>query len=333
MFNIKIFEKDGVTLKKTVEIRKLERFWQFYWKVNEWYSFLKISLALPVTDFSISISDFVEVNYKNNFSLNKIYRWSVINIDKEYTNNSETLTINVMGISGLMSEILTNDTYTNTASNIIIDLANNFNTEYWFNILDTSEVETTVWNINIDFSWYKNYLQAMREVAEISWKSLFINLDGKVYFKDKLNFTKHFLTLWKDVDELKINEDGKELVNSLILAYNGWVKTYTDSASITDFWKRELYLSKTTELWNLATADIFWNNYIARYKDKIKKISLQVNNEYNYFDIKAGDIISLRNSLYEIKDLQVAKIQYWLERASIDLELSYSLANEIFSKN
>lgn len=331
MFNIKIYENDRVTLKQTIEISKLEMFWNFSGKLNEGYSFLKIWLALKITDDSIWISDFCEVDYKTNFWLQRIYSGSVINIDKEYTENSETITLNLMWVSGLMSTLYTNTNYTDTASNIIIDLANNFNIEYWYNILDTTNVASTVWDINIDFSDYKNYLQAMQEVAETIWYSLFINYDGKIYFDEKSNFTKHTLTLWKDVDNLKINEDWKELVNSLILAYNWWVKTYPDATSQTTYRKREKYLSKTTELWNEATADIYWANYIATYKDKIKKISLELNNEYNFFSIKAWDLISLKNTLYEINDLQVNKIQYSLDRASIDLELSYSFTEEIFS--
>ena len=57
MFNIKIYENDRVTLKQTIEISKLEMFWNFYGKLNEGYSFLKIWLALKITDDSIWISD------------------------------------------------------------------------------------------------------------------------------------------------------------------------------------------------------------------------------------------------------------------------------------
>lgn len=328
MYNIKVYEKNGTTLKQTIQIEKLESIWTFTAQVNWWFWVSKIWLAYKITDSSIEVSDIVKVQYKAAI----IYTWAVLNVKKVYWAAKEIIQMNLRGYWSIMTTLLTTATYTDTASNIVEDLIDNFNTEYWSSLLsyDSSSIPPTVWNLSLDFSSYKTYLQAIEETANAAWLFFFIDLDWKVYFDERENFSSHTLRTWKDVDSITIDEDSKELVNSLILKYNWWTKIYSDAASQTSYWKREKYIDKSSELSNLWTADIFWANYISQFKDKVKKVSIVVNNEYDYFDIKWGDLINVRNLWYVINDLQVAKISYWLEKATIELERSYSFAKEIF---
>ena len=153
----------------------------------------------------------------------------------------------------------------------------------------------------------------------------------QVYFDEKANFTSYTLTVWDNIDELRIDEDSKELVNSLWLKYNWGTKEYIDATSQSIYWKREKYLDKSSELSNLTTADICWANYISQYKDNVKKVSIIVNNEFDFYWLKGWDLINVRNTWYIINNLQIAKVSYWLEKATIELERSYSFAKEVFT--
>lgn len=328
MYNIKVYERDSTTLKDTIQIEKLENISNFSSQVNWWFWTLNIWLAYSITDTSIEIWDIVKVQYKNDV----IYNWSVLNNKKIYSSDQEIIQLNLIWYASLLTTLMTNSTYSDTASNIAKDLIDDFNVEYWHSLLsyDTSSIPSTVWTLDLDFSSYKTYFQALEAVAETAWLYFFVDLDWKVYLDEKANFTSHTLRIWEDVDTINIDEDWKELVNSLTLKYNWGTKTYSDATSQTTYWKREKYLDKSSELSNVTTADEYWANYISIYKDKVKKVSIIVNNEYNFFDIKWGDLINVRNLWYIINYLQVAKITYWLEKATIELEKSYSFAKEIF---
>lgn len=328
MYNIKVYEKDSTTLKETIQINKLESISNFSSQVNWGFWSLRIWLAYSITDTSISIWDIIKVQYKADI----IYTWAVLTINKIYWKEKEIIELNLIWYSSILTTLLTSSTYSDTAANIVKDLIDEFNVEYWNNLLsyDTSSIPATTWTLDFDFSKYVSYLKAIEEVAETAGLFFFIDLDWKVYLDEKANFSSHTLTVKNDVDEIKIDEDSKELINSLTLKYNWWTKTYSDSTSQTTYWKREKYLDKSSELSNVTTADEFWANYIAQHKDDTKKVSLIVNNEYNFFDIKGGDLIKVRNIDYTINNLQVAKITYWLEKATIELEKSYSFAKEIF---
>lgn len=328
MYNIKIYERNWTTLKDTIQIEKLANISGFSSQSNWWFSNISIQIAYKITDTSIEISDIVKIQYLQDI----IFTWSVLSAKKIYWADSEKIEINAVWYSSLLTLFQTNATYSDTASNIVKDLINDFNTEYWSLILsyDSATIPDTVWTLALDFSSYKTYFEAITSVANASWLFFFIDLDWKVYFKAKSAYTSHTLTTWSDVDELIIEEDGKELVNYLVLKYNWWVATYQDATSISTYWKREKYLDKSSELSNVSTANEFWNNYILQNKDKIKKVSIVANKEYDFFTIKWCHLINVRNVWYIINNLQVAKITYWIERATIELEKSYSFAKEIF---
>lgn len=336
MYNIKIYERDWTTLKDTIEIEKLESISNFSSQVNWWFSNISVWIAYKITDTSIEISDIIKIQFLKNI----IYTGSILDVKKIYWKDTEWIEINAIWYSSLLTLFQTNAIYSDTASNIVKDLINDFNIEYWNSILsyDVSSIPDSVWTLDLDFSSYKTYFEAMTSVANASGLFFFIDLDWKVYFREKSSYNSHTLSIWSDVDELTIEEDWKELVNYLILKYNWWLAIYQDAWSIALYWKREKYLDKSSELSNLSTANEFWNNYILQYKDKIKKVSVLANrsdelleiNWEDFFSIKWWDLIKVRNIWYIINNLQVAKITYWVEKATIELERSYSFAKEIF---
>lgn len=329
MFNIKQYQKDNSTLIKSLEISKLTLVSTHPSEINGGFGKMKVKFVLSIANMEFEIWNFIRVQFEQNV----LIRWSIINVRKRYWKTEETLELEILWIASNTATVLTNNVYNDTASNIMKDLVDNYNTDYWFNILsyDTSSIPDTVWNIALDFSSYKSYKQAMEEVANTAGLFFFIDNDWKVYLQERDWFQTHTLKAAKDVDSVTIDEDSRELVNTLILKHGAGTTTYSDATSISTYWKREKYLDKSSELTNQATADSFWNNYIAKFKDKTKKISIIVNKEYNFFSIKPWHLINVRNLLYDIDELQVTKITYWLETCSIQLETFYSFSKEIFT--
>lgn len=329
MFNIKLYQKDWSTKISFLELDKLSSVWASSAEINGWYGSTKISFVLPISNTNFEIWNIIRLQFEKNL----LFRWSIIEVKKVYWKRKQTIELKMIWLSWLAWTIQTNAIYTDTASNIMKDLIDNFNIEYGSNILsyDSLTIPDSVWNISLDFSKYTSYLNAMKEVAETSGLFMFIDNLWIIYLKERSNFDTHKLKTWKQINTLSVTEDWTDLVNKLILKYATWTKTYQDAPSQAQYTVREKYIDKSSELSNVATADIYWASYLSQYKDKIKKISIQVNNEYNFFEIKPWDLMTIRNINYDIAELQVVKVRYWLETCDIELEVFYSFAKEIFN--
>jgi len=327
MFNLKVYSKD-LTSKETISSKKLEWIWNIQAESDGWFWNVNLTLDLQITNTDFIIWDIIKVYFKNDL----IFTGSVLDINKLYWTSVENLTLVLVWYSSLLTNFLKTETYSDIASNIIKDIVDDFNIEYWTAILnyDASSIPDTTGTLDFVFT-NKNYLDCLREVAETSWLKFFIDNDWKVYFREQSSYINHKLTLKKDVQELKIIEEWRNIKNSLILKYTGWTKTYDDVTSQTTYWKKEIYIDKSSELANLTTADAFGASYLLENSEYKKKITIEVNKEYDYFSIKPWDTITLRNTNYSINNLQIVKIAYSYEKATIELERSYSFANEIFN--
>ena len=324
MYNIKHYSKSKVFIQ-TIQTKKLVNISNFKSQVNWWFWDLYITLDLKITNEDFNISDLIEVYYKWDF----IYSWYLLDVNKLYWPQTETVTLDIVWYASLLSQYVLNETYTDLASNIVKDIIDKANIEYWFNIFnyDITSIPDTVWNINIGFE-YETYLKALEEISEITWIDFFVDIDWKVYFTSTRE--NHILTLRKDVEELDITEEWRSIVNSIIVDYDWWVKTYTNPASITTFWLKQKHEIKR-DIKNETTADKYWESFLADNSNKINKTWIIVNNNYTYFNIKAWDTIRIRNSPFIIEDTQVKRIIYDYETARIELWKSYSFAKEIFN--
>ena len=326
MYNIKHYSKSKVFIQ-TIQTKKLVNISNFSSQANGWVWDLYITLDLKITNEDFNISDLIEVYYKWDF----IYSWYLLDVNKLYWPKTETVTLDIVWYASLLSQYVLNQTYTDLASNIVKDIIDKANIEYWFNIFnyDITSIPDTVWNINIGFE-YETYFKALEEISEITWIDFFVDIDWKVYFTSTRE--NHILTLRKDVEELDITEEWRSIVNSIIVDYDWWVKTYTNPASITKFWLKQKYESKQ-DIKNETTADKYWESFLADNSNKINKTWIIVNNNYTYFNIKAWDTIRIRNSPFIIEDIEVKRIIYDYETARIELWKTYSFAKEIFSNN
>jgi len=327
MYNIKVYNK-ALVYQSTISLKKVVSISNFSADINGWVGNMNLSLDLKITNTDFNIWDILKIYFESDH----IYTWSVLDIKKEYLPEQETITLIMVWYAWLMTTLLKTETYSDIASNIAKDIIDDFNTEYWTSILsyDASSIPATVWTIDLTLT-NKNYLDCLKELSDTVWLKFYIDIDGKCYFREKSAYTNHKLTTKKDVDSLVITEEWRFIKNTLLLDYNWWSKTYTDSASVTTYWKKEAYLNKANELWNVTTADEYWANYLIENADEKQKITITVNNKFDYFTIKCGDTIKVRNTWYSINNLQIVKITYYYEKAILELEKAYSFANEIFN--
>lgn len=332
MYNIKVYQRNGTTLVESIEIEQLESISSFSSQVNGGFWNLTFSVNRKINSGNIEVWNIVEVFYKTK----TVYIGGVYSINRIYNSKEEIIEIDLLWKSSFLTNLLcsTGSVFSWIAASTILNtLISDFNTEYGFSILSSTgaSIPVTTNLLSLDFSNYVTYFDAIKKVCETEGLFWFIDNTGLVTAKQKSGFSTHTLYFWEEVSEVRIEEDGKEIINNIIVKYNGWTKAYPDAGSQSIYWKREKYIDKSTELNNVWTSDVFAASFLSIYKDKTKKISLVVNNKYDYFSIKGGDLITVKNTNYEIEWLQVAKITYTEEKASIELEKSYNFAKQIFT--
>jgi hypothetical protein len=133
-----------------------------------------------------------------------------------------------------------------------------------------------------------------------------------------------------------VEEDSEKIINRYMVAHGGGSSvTSQDTTSITQNGLRELFVNNTT-LGNAGAATSFANSYIAENKQAKDKIQITVNSEYRYNgytleDIQVGDRIEVVNIDREIRNLQIQKIEYNVDKVKLDLETIETLASEILS--
>lgn len=80
-----------------------------------------------------------------------------------------------------------------------------------------------------------------------------------------------------------------------------------------------------------ASALLDATNYVNENKDAKRKISIEINSLYDIESIKAGDFITVQNFDYSISFLQVAKLEYNMDRIKVDLEDYSSFTSELLN--
>jgi len=324
MYNIKHYDykmnyKDTINPNKIVDIG----WFRSQWNGGLWNMNLQLNLWIINDDFEVS--DIIYIYYK----WKHIYGGNILDITKLYWPKIETLSLEIVGFASLLSQYIINQTYNDTASNIMKDIINKANTEYWYNIFsyDSNTIPDSTDNINIEFE-NEDYLRSLRSLSEVSGLDFFINESWVVYFIETGD--NHTLTLRKDVDSLEIKEEGRNITNSLIVDYEWWIETYEEGSSINLYSKRQKYKSKR-KIKDLSTVNEFGNNFLEENAFKKDKITLIVNDRFDYFNIKPTDNIRVRNSPFIIDDLKVKGVIFWYETATIELGRRYSFSEEILN--
>lgn len=326
---VKVYNKDlsyQRTLRDDVIMSEVE----YDFNINWWQSELNILLNVDFSNTDVIQSDIVKVYLydDNNKTWRLLYTWIVEEVNRYYKESENKLELVCRSLSSLLTRVLYKDwvnyTFTKNTdpSTIITEIVNYFNTQYSWNLLNTSWITNYWTNINIEFD-YTLCLDAINDIVELTDFFFLIKEDWTVIFKQKNINYDHQFTSWYDLQNLNINEDASEIINKVIVT---WDNTWTDeelivldNTSITNSWLFEKHFNKT-DLKDLTSATAFANEELNKNKNKKQKIELEINDRYLIETIYPWDIISISNINYPIKNIQVAKIWYNSKSITIYLE-------------
>lgn len=176
---------------------------------------------------------------------------------------------------------------------------------------------------------YESCLVSLGKVADLTEYWWHIDENGLVYFKARAGTADHRLTIGSTIENITVEFDSERLVNDYHLTWASGTDNVTDATSITAYGRRQKYESKSQiSAGSVAVATAYINDN----KDPKRKVSATVNSEYPFYSITPGEIVQFLNLDVILPPLQVARVSYNRNEATLELEEYNSLSREIITK-
>lgn len=326
-YQIKTYNLNG-TYKDTINPNDILNEISFSSNINGWAGQLNIQTSYKLEDLNYQGGEYVKVTLFDDAhkSWIQIYYWYISQIIRSVESSREYTTFVCLWIQSLLNNILyTNGSYTKTPSAMVTDVLNFFRNYY---------TSITAWSINTSDTWNQNYnrqyqncFNIIKSVSEWSWSKFLVDGEWKLnFFK---TWTNHLLHLHYDIDKMQITDTIEEIVNNYSLARNGGtVATYSNASSQSTYWRKDKYESNS-ELNSSTTQDAYWNQYIADNKNPKETMSITLNKNYPFEEIKPWDTITVLNAWITIANKVVNKISYKPDQCVLTIDKTDTLWNVI----
>jgi len=332
-YQVKVYNKTWSTLIDTISPKKIISDIRFSENINWWQWQLQLQLNMNFEQITYSLRDVIKViEFNDKYKQwRQIYFWYISRIIRTQTSTIETITLTCLWIATLLSSIEFSWIYNQDPADTIKTAINNFNTEYWWNLFTTNNVNN-YWST--EYVWLSSWTTTL-EAFKIIWDTTnyfrYIDAYGDVTFRLKSAFPDHRLKNQKDIEKISITEDSEWIINYLT-TYGVMLpeKIYQDSISIALYWKIETRID-LKDMYNTWSQDSFSNNYISKHKDIKVQTKVSVNTKYDIWSLSPWDTIKVLNSKYVINNLQIIRISYTPDLVSLDLENYISFWDLIIS--
>lgn len=340
-YQIKVYEYDW-TFKRTISPSLILSSIYFDSQMNGGQWQFKLKLNLPISNTRFAMSDFIKITCfdDDHIAWRLIYTWYISRIERNLSSDGEYIEMVCLWLYSFMSRLFFkswSDYVFNKNQDVwttIGDVIDYFNSVYTANRISKTNVATYWTVVSIDFS-YKKCIDALKDMQKITSDFYFyVWPDGNVTYKARLTAeTNHRLKVENHIEEIQIEEQVENVVNTLFVQYGvdvGW--PYEDATSKTTYGNIEGY-QRPSGITDVAGAWVFGNQYIADNKDEKKQIVVTVNNKYDLESIKPWHTVTLLNTEYQISNLEIQKVAYYFDRAVLFLNKYETFAETILSDN
>ena len=343
-YQVKIYDLDG-TYRKTLSPSIVKSLIAFSSVINGGQGQLVLDLALPSDNFGegdyidhMKVVRVYQVDRSNSTSPRLVYTGWISQYTPYFNGSNEGVKVTLLGLVSLLSRAYyksgSNYTFTKTTTDpadIIKDIIDHFNTVYTGGWLSYSgghidDVGTNVTYEYDELTWL-DAINATHELADGDWW-WHIGADGQVYFKNKPSSATHLLAKGKAVHEAEIKKTNEDVVNKVVLSYNGGTGTYTDATSQTAHGLREKLIDDQ-KITNSTTSDQKGNKEVDDNKNpKVEgRLTLNAAN-FDLESVKVGDTVSVTNFKKGqnpfTSNLQVTGLRYQPEFMVVELEAAKS---------
>lgn len=325
-------------------------------QINSWQWDVEIDLKTNFGNTSYVQGDILKVYVSSDLypSWLHLYTGIISKIKRTYQGWIEKITLVVLWLFSKLNDENHSLSFTNTdPSSMISSLVDSFNTlQSWY--VSKWAIATYWWTQSITFD-KKNYLSSLQDIAELT--PTFWWYCDKLWQISYLPYwiSNDFAILWNNVENISVEEDAEKIVNFVEVKTNVWVVSSQSNASIASYWRKAQYLTRTDFPDNASWLK-FAQEYIAKYKDPVKKIRITLNDKFRFTlwslwrsksiwsesniwwmqtrtagieELEPWMNISVRNIDYTLYNLQIQKIEYNQLKVVLDLSYFDSFTKEI----
>lgn len=323
-YEIKLYTQKWA-FKKPINLKDNTNEINFSEEINGWQGGLTLQIIWNQNEFMCS--DIIEIREvsKINKSVISTYTWVIENISIQEYKIWTILNIELYWIFTVLNDIIYKDGINknfiknDTPGNIIKNIIDNFNSQYWnlewetqnlwSNIItyNNDSIDISWTSISIEFDW-DNCLDAIKKVVENT--NYYFYIDEKWIFTLKLknNWDHRYLTFDKEIIFINKKIKKNEMVNKYYLIRSWDIeKTYSSVWSISSFNLKEK-IEKRSEIQNEVTQDEKWNWYINKYSVEIFEISLIIKSQPNNF-MSPWMLVTTQNTKNQLFNQQITKIE------------------------
>lgn len=328
MFTVKLYEQNGTFIRTINEINDIS----FSTQINGGQGELRIETADTVANTAGKIMRVVQTIGTVS---TLVYTGIVGKVTRRIETSRELYELRALGLSSLLGDIMYQSggiyNFTKTSvdpSAIIRDIIDRANVVYPGLFSYTADsITNTGQTVTISFL-YESCLVSLSKVADLTEFWWHIDENGLVYFKARAGTADHRLTIGSTIESITIEHDSERLVNDYHLTWASGTENWVDATSITAYGRRQKYENKSQiQAGALGIA----NAYVNDNKDPKRKVSATVNSQYPFYSITPGEIVQFQNLDITLPPLQVARVSYNRNEATLELEEYNSLSREIIT--
>jgi len=344
-FLVKVYNNSGATLKKTLKNNELLSDPTFKSIINGGLGQLELNVNIAFEEADtigwIDLMNIVKV-YAITDKYPKgtlIYTGFISKSTPYLTGSANGIKLNILGMVSLLSFAYYKDgtSFTVNDSDDPADIFSNILTHFQsvYGSIITAGTLTTI-GVTSDIEFEKQtWSNAIKKTFDTVGSGYYWTIDNEAQLNllPQPTSATHTFTIGFDVQELKLEKDVERVYNSVTVEYaGGLTTTYSDATSISEYGKRERYISDSS-LQDYDTARNYAIQTVEENKDPKIKASVIINNRYDIEDIKAGHTCKVQNikkgTTIVGDNMLISAVEYSPNIAKLTLESYDNIGNEI----
>lgn len=318
-----------MVFKKTLSLSKISTGIKFSNEISNWYG--EFNFSYHSEDLEDVINGDVIKVYKG---ATIIYFWKVTNKTVTLASTGIVQDIDCKGYQTILNDFYyeSGGVYTFTKNldpnAILQDILGQSDQELAYFSVDYSNMNNVGTSSNIEFD--KTTLNdAIKKVLATTSFYYAIRADGKAYFQALPVTSSHNLEFGKDIRSIIIDYNSDDIVNDILLYYDGWSITDTDATSKFTYGTKKKIITETS-IQNSWTANAYTDSYFldkALERDTIKVI---VNTSYSIETFYPWQMINISNCPIEIKDKIIKRVEFTDKGATLYLNTKETIEKSLY---
>lgn len=279
-----------------------------------------VTTSLPYNDTTIWYGDVIKV-YSDTVLL---YSGFVSQIKRKFTLKYSNIEYVCVGIASLLAQTIYSSGWNYTFNKnieprlILEDIITQVNTNH--NFFSYAGTIQSLWvTTSINFSW-QTCKQAFDKVIEVTGRQWHIGADWVLHCWDDTYFSTHLLTLQQDIENIEINDDGNTLANSLVLKTSLSTTVQQSAGSVASYGVRQRYEDRSN-IADINATNAFITAFMAENAQLKSKMTITCNRNYvNIDSIRPWDLLSVRNTDYNLRNLKISSVKWWIEKVTLEIK-------------